>query len=341
VCGFTADGVSINWVQYMNQMLTAIDASGPGPDGIALHINSRGYQYGDIHSTSKVGANGQNLYFSFYVYKDWINFGIPASLYHLPLYATECNGIYYWKGGHPECSSCGNPSCCYQTGWMQEIYAEINRWNTIDAPPAGKPRFHCVNMYRWCAYCDPWNIDGSPVEGQMLTDLDAAVAQRYRWDSVPSPPVAAFVGSPTSGSAPLDVDFTDQSTGQIDTWSWSFGDASGSTQPSPSHTYQNGGTYTVSLTVTGPGGSDAETKVNYITVSEPYYTGDFDGDGDTDQEDFGAFQRCLSGPGTPQNDPSCERARIDGDADVDPNDFSLFQTCFSGANVTPPLSCLN
>ena len=29
------------------------------------------------------------------------------------------------------------------------------------------------------------------------------------------------------------------------------------------------GTYTVSLTVTGPGGSDTETKTDYITVSEP------------------------------------------------------------------------
>jgi hypothetical protein len=42
-----SDGMPLNWVQYENQMLTAIASSTPGPagtgpDGIALHINSRG-----------------------------------------------------------------------------------------------------------------------------------------------------------------------------------------------------------------------------------------------------------------------------------------------------------
>ena len=69
----------INWVQYMNQMLSAIRDTGP-LDGIALHINSRGYTYNDIHSTQQVDAGGQMLYFSFYVYKDWIDYGIPTSL---------------------------------------------------------------------------------------------------------------------------------------------------------------------------------------------------------------------------------------------------------------------
>jgi len=81
------------------------------------------------------------------------------------------------------------------------------------------------------------------------------------------PPVANFSGSPTSGCAPLAVSFTDQSTGDITSWSWDFGDGGTSTQQNPSHTYNSGGQYTVSLTVTGPGGSDTNTKTNYITVN--------------------------------------------------------------------------
>ncbi len=81
------------------------------------------------------------------------------------------------------------------------------------------------------------------------------------------PPVAAFVGSPTSGCAPLSVNFTDQSTGDITSWSWNFGDTQTSTAQSPSHSYTSAGTYTVTLTVTGPGGSDDEIKTNYITVN--------------------------------------------------------------------------
>ncbi len=174
--GYPHDPMPLNWVQYMNQMLTAIAATGP-LDGIALHINSRGYSTAAIHSTAKMNAGGMLLYSSFYVYKDWIEYGIPSSLYHLPLYATECNGYFYWKGGHPE-----DPSQHYLAGWMQEIYAEINRHNQ-QAALTGKPIFRCVNMYRWCAYCDDWNIDGAsnPYRGQILSDLDAALDAGYVW----------------------------------------------------------------------------------------------------------------------------------------------------------------
>ncbi len=178
---WTHDGCPLNWVDYLNQMLTAIKTSG-GIDGMALHINSRGYTYNDIHSNWKVNAGGRDLYFSFYVYKDWIDYGIPSDLYHLPLYATECNGVYYWKGGHPE-----NGASHYEPGWMQEIFAEINRYNQT-AVTSGKPVFRCVNMYRWCNGCDGWNIDGSAYKGQILSDLDAAVAQAYRWPEPPPVP---------------------------------------------------------------------------------------------------------------------------------------------------------
>ncbi len=83
----------------------------------------------------------------------------------------------------------------------------------------------------------------------------------------PGAPVSAFTGTPTSGCAPLNVNFTDQSTGTITGWSWTFGDGGTSTAQSPSHSYAAAGSYTVSLTVTGPGGSDGETKTNYVTVS--------------------------------------------------------------------------
>jgi len=45
----------------------------------------------------------------------------------------------------------------------------------------------------------------------------------------PEAPVADFTGSPTSGCASLTVNFTDQSTGEINSWSWDFGDGGTST----------------------------------------------------------------------------------------------------------------
>jgi PKD repeat protein len=80
---------------------------------------------------------------------------------------------------------------------------------------------------------------------------------------------AAFSASPTTGIAPLDVDFTNTSTGDYDTCSWDFGDSGTSSECAPpTYTYSTPGVYTVSLTVTGNGGEDTETKTGYITVYE-------------------------------------------------------------------------
>jgi Zn-dependent metalloprotease len=81
------------------------------------------------------------------------------------------------------------------------------------------------------------------------------------------PPVADFSGTPTSGSVPLTVNFTDLSSNDPTSWSWNFGDTGTSTQKNPTHVYTASGSYTVTLTATNSSGSDVETKVNYITVT--------------------------------------------------------------------------
>jgi len=85
--------------------------------------------------------------------------------------------------------------------------------------------------------------------------------------AVASPSVVDFAGTPTSGSAPLTVAFTDQSNGNPTAWSWTFGDGATSTQQNPTHQYATDGTYTVSLTVTKGGGTSSLTKANYISVT--------------------------------------------------------------------------
>jgi len=98
---------------------------------------------------------------------------------------------------------------------------------------------------------------------------DTLTRTNYVTVNAPSAPTANFTGTPTSGNAPLTVNFTDLSTGSITGWAWDFGDASGSTLASPSHVYTTPGTYTVALTVTGPGGGNTLTRTNYITVNTP------------------------------------------------------------------------
>jgi PKD repeat protein len=81
---------------------------------------------------------------------------------------------------------------------------------------------------------------------------------------------ADFSASPVFGMRPLTVQFTNHSTAcPMTSWSWNFGDGQSSTQPHPSHTFTDAGHFTVSLTVTGLGRSDTETKADYIHVIEP------------------------------------------------------------------------
>lgn len=81
-------------------------------------------------------------------------------------------------------------------------------------------------------------------------------------------PVAAFTGAPTSGIAPLTVQFTDQTDG-AESWTWSFGDGKTSTLQNPTHTYTVPGTYPVSLNVGKGGMYDGEHKSGYIRVFSP------------------------------------------------------------------------
>jgi trimeric autotransporter adhesin len=84
----------------------------------------------------------------------------------------------------------------------------------------------------------------------------------------PSAPVADFSATPTSGSAPLAVSFTDTSTNSPTSWAWDF-DNNGtidSTARHPQHTYTSAGTYSVKLTATNSTGSHSVTKTGLITV---------------------------------------------------------------------------
>jgi len=82
-------------------------------------------------------------------------------------------------------------------------------------------------------------------------------------------PVANFTGSPTSGASPLTVSFSDTSTGTITNRSWDFGDSTSTntTLTTLSHVYGGFRTNTVSLTVSGPVGTDTLTRSGYIVVT--------------------------------------------------------------------------
>lgn len=134
-------------------------------------------------------------------------------------------------------------------------------WDFGDASPNGTMK-------------DPSHIYANPgVYNVTLTAISAygsGTMQKLQYINVtqPVPPVAAFTGIPTTGPAPLSVAFTDQSTGTINAYSWSFGDGATSTEMNPTHDYASPGIYTVILTVNNTFGQENTlTRHDYITAT--------------------------------------------------------------------------
>ncbi len=83
-----------------------------------------------------------------------------------------------------------------------------------------------------------------------------------------------FTATPSSGFAPLGVQFTDTSVGNPSSCSWNFGDGGHSTDWNPLHTYESPGTYTVSHNLYSPvWGISQVVKTDVITVHAPLKAG--------------------------------------------------------------------
>ena len=128
-----------------------------------------------------------------------------------------------------------------------------------------------------------WNMCGAGVpDGQVTLGLDI-------WDNAgnqansphgnrhftknyncTTPPNADFDAWPQSGNAPLTVSMHNTSGGDYNSCYWEYGDGSTGTSCAGyhDHTYSHGGSFTVRLTVSGPGGSSTRTRNNYINVSD-------------------------------------------------------------------------
>ncbi len=84
------------------------------------------------------------------------------------------------------------------------------------------------------------------------------------------------------------------------------------------------------------------TGVAPAPCSDPF--ADADGDGDVDQDDFGEWQRCYTGPGGGPIAVGCACFDVQGpsgppDGDIDQADFALFEDCASGPTQPADPAC--
>lgn len=86
---------------------------------------------------------------------------------------------------------------------------------------------------------------------------------------------AGFIHNGVAGCAPMDVDFTNTSTG-AGSYLWDFGDGTTSTDVSPSHTFVNTSFFldirVVTLTATSPAGCSATTSQQIMVYPTPNFT---------------------------------------------------------------------
>ncbi len=103
------------------------------------------------------------------------------------------------------------------------------------------------------------NADNSPQNISVTLNVTA----------VPDPLSAAVLASPSSGNAPLTVNFAGSATGGTPPYSynWNFGDGGSSTLQNPTNTYSASGNYNVQLTVTDSA-SDQDTVSVTINISD-------------------------------------------------------------------------
>ena len=83
----------------------------------------------------------------------------------------------------------------------------------------------------------------------------------------PTVPGTSFTANVTSGTAPLYVQFMDNSTNSPASWYWYFGDGGSSTLQDPVYSYLQPGTYAVELIAGNSAGSNTSTVSGYITVA--------------------------------------------------------------------------
>lgn len=85
-------------------------------------------------------------------------------------------------------------------------------------------------------------------------------------------PIADPLFTASTACFGYETEFTDQSTGNIVSWSWTFGDGNTSTDQNPTHTYPSAGNYNVDLSITNNFGCitnlNLPVAVNQIPIAD-------------------------------------------------------------------------
>jgi glucose/arabinose dehydrogenase len=144
----------------------------------------------------------------------------------------------------------------------------------------GKPAPGLVRTFV-AAAANPVNLETGPGGDLFYVDFDGGTIRRIQYFSTNQPPTAVATATPTSGAAPLTVNFdgrgsSDPNPGDTLTYAWDL-DADGAfddaTTATASYTYSTQGSYAASLRVTdSQGASDTDTVTIAVGNTPPTAT---------------------------------------------------------------------
>jgi trimeric autotransporter adhesin len=234
-----------------------------GPGLADDHINLKADSSGRVFAAVKTSKNGSNDPLTMLLVRStadsWSShvFGLKRDHHTRPIVLLdEANGLVRMFATAPESGG--------------TIYQKTSSLSSISfAGGLGTPIVKDADNQVNNVTSTKQNLDASTD----LVVLAHSGALRYFHNFVPlggggdgQPPVASFVAAPSSGVAPLTVQFTDTSSGSVDLRAWDFQDDGtvDSTAASPAFTYASPGTYTARLTVSNAAGSSSTTRT--ITV---------------------------------------------------------------------------
>ncbi|UCD95387.1 MAG: S8 family serine peptidase [Candidatus Zixiibacteriota bacterium] len=248
-----ADVINCSWgfpdpmQSYMNAPLLRADSAGvivvhsAGNDGNTSHSPYDTWAPNGFKVLLVVAASGQTDYRSGYSnYGEWVDVCAPGdnilSAFGSGDYAYE----YLWG------TSMAAP---YVTGLAALIKSHMPNYTRNDIVPLILDNADPMpDSY----YAQGWLGSGRINASASLSGL----------------PTAAFSAGPELiGEAPLTVDFVDESPNSPTSWTWDFGDGDDAFTQNPSHTYNDYGFKTVSLTVDEPNGTATEVLKNLVMVT--------------------------------------------------------------------------
>lgn len=212
------------------------------------NVNTQFYPAAYNNVVSVAATTSSNTKASFSNYGSWIDISAPGN----NIYSTTVGNTYGNKSG----TSMASPMVAGLAGLMKSLNPNM-------------PNSDLIN----CLITTTVNINAQNPSyiGQLGSGrIDAAAAMACVSTSLNNPPVADFSANFTAISAGGSVVFTNLSTYNPTSWSWTFTGGTPSSfngQNPPSITYNTPGTYPVTLTVTNANGTDTETKAGYIVVS--------------------------------------------------------------------------